>query len=261
MFTSLTWVRRDARRCGLAAAAALAASLLFPAAADAQVADLSDWAGNDNTSGNNNYVVTSPTSAGGAIQVRFPGAFLGDTSLNGVPDSTVSYDSPLSVSGTLTFNESGEVDPNFWLGFFNRDASGEPVVNEPQVVIAPADNGLADSFRWIIRASDGVTPQFQVVDANIPDGTYSFSLSTDGSGLITASIGSFSNSTSVTLPAGTTFDTLGFGQSGGSDAATFTLSVSDITYTGQTPVPEPAGLAVLAAGGLLLAARRRRRCR
>src|SRR5687768_13933721 len=139
MSSSSTWIRRNAR-VSLCAAAAVAAGLFVADGASAQLADVSDWVGNDNTAGNNNYGVTGQSSAGGTFQVRHPGAFIADTSLNGVPDGTVSFSSPLSISGTLTFDESGEVDPNFWLGFFNRDANGDPTGGEPQMVISPADN-------------------------------------------------------------------------------------------------------------------------
>jgi MYXO-CTERM domain-containing protein len=237
----------------------VAAGLFAADGASAQIADLSTWAGNDNTSPPNSYTVTSQTSAGGTFQTRFPGgAYLADTSLNGVQDSTLPFDAGVSVSGTLTFAEGAEIDPDFWIGFFNRGPDGEPSRAEPQLVISPADNGADGSFRWIIRTDNGDQAPLTnfLIGSPIANGTYPFTLSYSG-GTVSASVGGSSTSGTTTEVAGATFDSFGFAQPPANAAGSFSLSIENITYTGQTDVPEPAGLALLGVAGLFALRRRR----
>ncbi len=212
------------------------------------VADLSGFAGVGNTSSPNNYT-SGVTTAGGTFDTRRfaaageSAAYLADTVLNvsgGALTRTTA--GGFGANGTLTFDASANAtvtDPVFYFGFFDNEsltagAFGFSIANQ-----------TATSFRF--RASAG-TAQTSGSGTVVADGTYTFDLDVNNaqSGanlvrfrLINAALSTVAD-VSVAISAGLTLsaDSFGFLQplaaSGSND--TFSLSVSDINYTGETQV-------------------------
>jgi hypothetical protein len=245
-------------------------------ASRAGFASVSDWTGLNNTSGGNNYVATPPSSAGGTFQERAAAtSYLSDPSLVGsgvgLPNA-FDFTEDLSISGTLSFTNPNNVDPNIFFGFYN--SAGVTSVNTHRLGIAFADQAV-NQFRAQMQAGNGAAaPTTLTMDTNgataggtapLAAGTYAFSVTyTAATGAFAASVGPVSNST--TLPAGTfqvagaadMLDRFGFLQIASSTTLTpFTLNVTNFNYTGETQVPEPTGLVLFCIGGVLIAARRR----
>nr|MBA3484239.1 right-handed parallel beta-helix repeat-containing protein [Pirellulales bacterium] len=220
-------------------------------------ADLTDWAGGGNTSSANNYVVASPTSAGGTFATRVtPSAHLSDASLVGsVAGSTTAFDftENLSISGTLSFTNPSNVDPNIFFGFYN--SAGTSSTNTHRLGIAFADSS-AGFFRAQMQGVNGAAVTTLNLDTNgataggtqpLAAGTHAFSISyTAATGAFTAAVGPVSFST--TLAAGTfqvagnadKLDRFGFLQLNATNVeTTYTLNVQDINYTGETQLQAP----------------------
>ena len=82
-------------------------------------------------------------------------------------------------------------------------------------------------------------------NTNIPDGTYSFSLSYSGlNRVVTASVGSFSATYTYAFTGPNDLNRFGFLQpvASGSNTLTFDVSISNINYTGETQVGVPQTL-------------------
>ncbi|MBA3484222.1 MAG: PEP-CTERM sorting domain-containing protein [Pirellulales bacterium] len=201
------------------------------------VADLSEWVGVGNTAPANNYVVTSPTSAGGTFaERRLVAASLSDQTLTGGP---FDWFSPLSMSGTVQF--TGGFDPVTFFGWYNTANLNQRIgigVANP----VPAGGGI----RWQTQSGSvsGTTVNSQNVSDNtststFAPGTYTFNFAYDGLGHMTGDFGGTMFARNYALPNNTALnlDRFGFLQKSGSDdnVNTFTLNVSNITYTGETP--------------------------
>lgn len=210
------------------------------------VADLSDFAGVGNTSAPNNYT-EGVTTAGGTFDSRRFGsegvAYLADTILN-VPGAALTRTTAggFGASGTLTFDASASAavtDPVFYFGFFDNES---PTAGAFGFSIA---NQTATSFRF--RASAG-TAQTSGSGTIVADGTYTFELDVNnaqsGANLVRfrlfdAALTTVANVTvAISGTLGLSADSFGFLQPlAGSDSDdTFSLSVSDINYTGETQV-------------------------
>jgi PEP-CTERM motif-containing protein len=262
--------------------ATLVGVLLCGSVCQGDLANLSDWVGNNNTgggvAGNNNYTVLSPTSAGGTFQTRIspgttpPTFYLADTSLAGGP---YGYDTPLSMSGKITFTNPSNVDPLWHFGWF----SSTNVTNRLGFSANDASLG-ANHFRyqtaWSVLSPSGSGAKNMATDdsgvnsalSSIPAGTYNFTLTyTPGaSNNLSAQIdpgGSNWRAINMTVNRSTAgvFDRFGFLQLGqGSPVTTtFTTTVNDINYTGETQVPEPASMVMLLFAGVVFAAQLRRK--
>lgn len=218
------------------------------------VASLSDWSGAGNTSGANNYVVTSPTTAGGTFQERVtPSAHLSDGSLFGSSlGSTTAFDfaESLAASGTISFSNPSNVDPNIFFGFYN--SAGTTSVNTQRLGLAFADSA-AGFFRVQMQAVNGTSVTTFALDTNgtmaggtqqLAAGSYTFNINyTAPAGIFTVTVGPMSFSTTL---AATSFqvpgnadrlDSFGFLQLNTSNVATtYTLNIANISYTGETQV-------------------------
>lgn len=211
------------------------------------VADLSDFAGVGNTSAPNNYT-EGLTAAGGTFDSRRFGtgeaaAYLADTVLNvSGGELTRTTAGGFGANGTLTFDASSNAsiaDPVFYFGFFDNEgltagAFGFSIANE-----------TATSFRF--RSAAGTT-QSSGSGIVVGDGTYAFDLDVNNAQsagskvrfrLVNSALVTVVD-VSVNIPVGLTLsaDSFGFLQPlAASDSDnTFSMSVSDINYTGETQV-------------------------
>lgn len=240
----------------------LASAMLSGSICWGAVASLSDWTGNLNTSGNNNYTVISPTSAGGTFQSRVSPVptnpppenwYLRDATLTGGP---LGFDESLSMSGKITIANPNNADPSWFFGWYSSTDL------RYRLGIAAADSTLgANNLRLQANYGNGgvITSANLTTDgtntaanANTPNGTYDFTFAyTPGpSNNLTVHVaptGSDWRRENLTLNFATAdkFDRFGFLQFGNSaaDTTTFGVTVSDINYTGETQlVPEPTSL-------------------
>lgn len=258
---------------GLAVAASLA-----PSPIGAASARLSDWAGQGNTDGENDYTVISSTSVGGTFQSRmsppppsgtFPETwYLRDASLAGGP---LGFDDALSMSGTITLSSPNHANPNWFFGWYKSDdynyrlgfSAAQAVFDPPNAIrmsIARGNGGAAPTP--LALTSDGGGSS---LNATIPDGTYAFSFSyTPGaSNNLTVHISSPGtdwrrenqpmDSSGIPWSTPDVFDRFGFLQIGATatanDALTFDVIVSDLNYTGES-VPEPPASTLAAIGAI-----------
>lgn len=282
-------------------ALAVFAMQLLTSVSFAALASLGDWAGDNNAppdpgAENNNYVVTSQTSAGGQFQARRTKplsaspdnkAFLSDPTLknSSVGLSTAyGFNEDFSATGTLTFTNPNNLDPNFFFGFYA--GAGLASTNTQRLGLAFADSGV-NFFRaqGTARGSTTLTTTNTLTTtgaapspANGPTamlaaGTYPFSFSYVASTrLFSASVGP--NFRNVTLPVGyasadpDALTRFGFIQFGDQVVAAppnpqppFTFTISDINYSGNSLIPEPATGMLLGLGMMTTAfgVRRKRR--
>ena len=237
---------------------------------------VSDWTGLNNTSGGNNYVTSPPSSAGGTFQERAAAtSYLSDPTLVGSANGlsgAFDFTENLSISGTLSFTNPNNDDPNIFFGFY--DSTGVTSVNTSRLGLAFADQAVGQ-FRAQMQGGSGLAaPTTLTLDTNgstaggtapLAAGTYAFSVTyTAATGAFAATVGPVSNST--ILPPATfqvaanadKMDRFGFLQIASSNTLTpFTLNVTNFNYTGETQVPEPSSFVLLCIGGASLAARRR----
>ena len=238
---------------------AVSALLAFSSTTFAAFASLSDWIGIDNTAGANNYSVTSATSAGGTFaDRRLNAASLSDHTLVG---GIFDWSSPLSMSGTVNF--SNAFDPVMFFGWYNSSNLNQRIglgVANP----VPAGGGI----RW--QTQSGNTGATGVVSQNLganttvstfAPGTYSFTFAYDGAGHMTGTFDTLNFARNYAQPTNTdlNMDRFGFLQKSSvdDDLNTYTLNMSNINYTGESQVPEPSSLALLAAGFLFAGLLRR----
>ncbi len=229
---------------------ALVALQLLSGVSLAAFASLSDWVGVDNTASPNNYVVTSPTSAGGTFaERRLNAASLADQTLVGGP---FDWNTPLSMSGTVQF--SGVVDAVMFLGWYDSTNLNERI---GLGVANPVPAGAR--IRWQTQsgnvAGNGVVSQNLGATTTLSTfaaGTYAFTFDYNGAGNMTGTFGSLAWAKNYAAPTNQdlNMDRFGFLQKSTSDDnATYTLNISNINYTGQNQIPEPSALAL--AGCLL----------
>ena len=204
------------------------------------VADLSDWIGIDNMAGANNYALTSSTSAGGTFaDRRLNAASLSDHSVGGSP---YQWNSPLSMSGTVTF--SNAFDPVMFIGWYNSNNLIERIgigVANP----VPAGTGI----RWQTQsgnvAGTGVLSQnftASTTTSTFAPGTYSFTFEYDGSGHMTGMFDTLAFARNYALPNNALLNMDRFGilqkSNADDDVNTYTFSISNLNYTGDTQISE-----------------------
>ena len=227
-------------------------------------ADLTGWAGLNHQSAPNDFEVISSTSSGGTFDGRRFGAgeaaaYLADTALlttggAALPDLTRTTSGGFSATGTLTFDASANsniVDPVFYYGFFDNENLSAGAFG-----FSIADQ-TATSFRF--RATAGTTQGTTTV---LGDGTYTYNIDVNNaaSGANTVRVRLFSGATNVVnatvaIPGTLALaaDSFGFlqplaGSEGTPADQTFSMTVSNINYTGETqvagtPPAQPTGLA------------------
>lgn len=231
--------------------------------------DLRDWIGENNQVSPNDYAVLSPTSAGGTFDARRTppageaAAYLADASLD-VPGGVLGASTVggFGATGTFTFQASTDkktlVDPVFLFGFFDKDNLGAGAFG-----LAPADSSTT-AFRFRASAELAQTAGSGTI---VSQGTYTFDLDVNNadSGANTVRARFFDSSSftvldvRVAIPTGSTLqaDSFGFLQpltTVASDA-TFGLTISDVVYTGGTPLggasgpAAPTDLAAVASKG------------
>jgi len=229
--------------------------------AAAQFADLSNFAGQNNvTAEGNNYNVITQTSAGGTFTERSASpAYLADISLldNG---TTYTNASVLSATGTLTFdvnvqNTSTVVDPIFSFGYFNSGS------------ISTAGGAGKFGFSFADQSTSAFRVQLFGGGDPVTQGTYTFQIGVNdafaGAGNLRVQFlqGGTEVANEVAPAPAFTANAFGFVQPSGSSPRTedFSVTVSDLNYTGQTLVPEPGtlSLALVTAAGMLCSRRRR----
>ena len=167
------------------------------------------------------------------------------------------------MSGTLQF--TGTFDPVAFLGWYNSANLNERIglgVANP----IPAGGGI----RWQTQsgnvAGNGVVSQnvnSTTTNSTLVPGTYAFNFTYDGAGHMNGNIGSLvflQRNYAAPTNQNLNLNRFGFLQKSTADdnAHTFSWNISDINYTGETQVPEPAGLVLVSLGGVLFGACRRR---
>jgi PEP-CTERM motif-containing protein len=267
------------RFCRLAAMTSLVVIIqqLMGSAAFAAFASLNDWIGQNNTLPTNNYTVLTETSAGGTFQARETPAlvtsvatpenwYLRDETLAGGP---FGYNTPLSMSGKITVSNPNNADPSWFFGWYKssdiRFRLGFGVANQStnnlRMQAQRANGGTATSLNLTTDGSNTATL------ASTPNGTYDFSFvyTPGATNNLTVHIDPTGSdwrrvNQTVNLATANIFDRFGFLQIGAAaaDPTTFGVTFSDINYTGETQVPEPAALAFVALGMLFALVRRRK---
>lgn len=257
---------------------AVACLALGPSSGRAALADLSEWAGNRNAEATNDYGVISATSVGGIFQSRKTPApasgtfvenwYLRDGSLRGGP---LGFDDALAMSGTITVSNPNNADPSWFFGWYSStDYRSRLGISAAQAVqLSNPVNAIRMQVAW---GSGGGPTTRPITDngsnsgsrAVTPAGSYDFSfVYTPGtSNNLTVHIDRNGvnwrrENLPVNLSTPNVFDRFGFLQVGAApgpnpalDALTFQAIMSDLNYTGQSPLPEPAG-ALLSTSGLL----------
>ncbi|MBA3481746.1 MAG: hypothetical protein H0T51_08020 [Pirellulales bacterium] len=226
---------------------AVLAMQLLTSVSFAAFASLNDWVGSGNTAAGNNYTVITSTSAGGTFVDRSPAGFLSDASVGGSP---FNFTSALSMSGTVTFTVPSppSVDPVWFLGWYNSSNIFDRIgLGAANPVPFPAA-----ALRWQTIAPNPtntgtVFKNLNTTNANstFSNGTYPFNLTYNGAGNISGTFGAVNFSHTFTTPANQSLamDRFGFLQPASSGGqGSFSLTISDINYTGESQVPEPSAL-------------------
>lgn len=210
---------------------------------------------------------TRPSNMGG-LNINL--AELSDRTLQGSlvdePDR-YGFTEDISASGTVSFSNPNGADPSFFFGFYNSEPGtgtgiqrlglsvGDVTAGNFFRVQAAAGAGIAGSTSANTLTTTGAAPITAQDPINYaPAGTYDFEFSYIGATrMFEASITDGTNTffrTPITLPAtfnvSDTLDSFGFLQFGETVDApppepafslTYTFSVSNIDYTGDTDVP------------------------
>ena len=234
------------------------------------------------------------TSAGGQFQARrtrpaaaspINTAYLSDPTLGGsvvgLP-TAFGFNEDFSAMGTITFANPNNLDPNIFFGFYA--GTGTTLANTQRLGLSFADSGVnffraqsnARGSTTLSAVNTLTTTGAAPAPANGPTammagGTYPFSFSyTASTRLFAASVGP--NFRNITLAPGFAsadpdqLNRFGFLQTGDQIVASppnpqppFSLSVSELMYSGGTVIPEPASLALLFFGLVFSASWRIRR--
>jgi hypothetical protein len=214
----------------------LEARVLFAAA------DLSDWTGSNNTVSPNNYATSGlpAVTAGGTFQARrgSTAASLADPTIG----SALGYNTSFSMSGSITFNSptGSQIDPIWFLGFYNSTTNTHRV----GLSAANANATTGDKLRFQTQSTNAAGTGTAQVDLasggneDIPDGTYSFNFTYSGTThQMTATIGSFTATATYAYTGAADLNRFGFLQPANTaNTATFTASITNINYTGETQV-------------------------
>lgn len=264
-------------RIRTAAVGLIVAASLAPSCVVAATAQLSDWTGQGNFDGENDYKFIPPDSVGGTFQSRmsppppsgtFPETwYFRDASLAGGP---LGFDDALAMSGTITLSSPNHADPSWFFGWYKSDdyryrlgfSAAQAVFNPPNAIrmnIARGNGGAAATP--LALTSDGGSSS---LNATIPNGTYDFSFSYTPGASNNLSVHITSANTdwrrenqTVNWSTPNVFDRFGFLQIGAmataNDALTFDVIVSDLNYTGESLIPEPSAstLAAICAVGAI----------
>jgi hypothetical protein len=170
------------------------------------------------------------------------------------------------MSGTLSF--TGTVDPVAFLGWYNSANLNQRIgigVANP----IPVGGGIRWQTQSGNTAATGVTSQnvnSTTTNSTLAPGTYPFTFTYDGAGHMNGNIGSLvflQRNYAVPTNQNLNLNRFGFLQKSTADdnVNTFTWNISEINYTGETQVPEPACLTLLGLAATLSALRiRARRC-
>jgi hypothetical protein len=268
----------------------------------AATATVADWTGDNNAppdpgAENNDYgIIITPnlsrTEAGGQFQARrtrptsgspINSAYLSDPSLSGSSiglPTAFGFNEDFSASGTLSFTNPNNVDPNIVFGFYA--STGTTLGNTQRLGLSFADSGV-NLFRAQSNArgstslanvntltTNGAAPSpANGPTAQMPAGTYDFNFSyVAATRQFNASLtdGGTTWFRNIALPVGYAsadpdrLDRFGFFQSGDQVVASppnpqprYSLIVSNLSYSGATFVPEPASIALLCLGLVFLA--------
>jgi hypothetical protein len=212
------------------------------------VADLSDWVAIDTMAGLNNYGLTSATSAGGTFADRRQNeASLSDHTLNDTGsiiegDGAFDWGDTLSMSGTVTF--SNAFDPVMFFGWYNSSNLNERIgmgVANP----VPEGTGIRMQTQSGNVAGTGVVSQNvtgSTTTSTFAPGTYSFTFNYDGQGHMTGTFHETNFARNYALPTNALLNMDRFGilqkSTMNDDVNSYTFSISDLTYTGQTDFVE-----------------------
>jgi hypothetical protein len=247
-------IYQQARRSAVGVHVAIAVVSSITAASFGANADLSGWVGTNNTAAPNNYSVISTTSAGGAFNDRPPAdAFLSDDSLTVDP---IDWSTEVHMSGTMTFSSTIAVDPTLFFGWYNSATPkyrigfgfADAIGSDPTKLRIMTQSTAASAGGTGIT-SQGIFGSGSTATINaastLPSGTYAFTFDYDSDGHMTGTFGVDANNVPQTWARNFAFpafygndlnmDRFGFYQNtaAGSTGA-FNVTVSNITYTGQT---------------------------
>lgn len=284
--------------------AATAVAIQLPATTANAADTMADWVG-QNTQGStwapdNNYGVISPTSVGGQFQskINFSGAVPGDISSVNEPfiyladqalaGPALSFASELHMSGTITFNNSEETEPNLCFCWYNKDNTAKRIglgISNLSVAQGGAEAGYlrvdfgyaALPSNFFSFVSDDGTGDQTNFNSLIPNGSYPFTFDYvpqaggGPGGMMSATIGVGGEYFRMVAPLPAepwdaepaALDRFGLVQrSTGSTTqlGKYNLVFSNVTYTGGTPVPEPTTFAHCVAWALVGYCGLRRRC-
>ncbi len=284
---------------GLSFAISVAAFALQWCSTAARAVDtMADWVG-QNTQGStwapdNNYGVISATSVGGQIQskVNFSAAvpgeiastndpfiFLSDQALEG---PMLSFNSEMHMTGTITFNNTEETQPNLCFCWYNGANTakriGLGISNltvaqggaEPGYLRVDFGYGALPSNFFSFVSDDGTGDQTNL-NSLIPNGSYPFTFDYvpqaggGPGGTMSATVGAGGEYFRLIAPLPTqpwdaepaALDRFGIVQRSTGNTTQlgkYNIVLSNVTYTGGTAVPEPAAWVLfgLAAGALAL---------
>ena len=216
-------------------------------------ADVSGWVGLNNTAVNNNYVVIDDTSVGGNLMARVTsGAYLAEINLEGGP-ITGSYQAYGSLAFDARISGAPVVDPVVMVGFFNTATFPTPNPG----ISGRGGFGFADQSETAFRVQLFGGPQFQA-----SEGSYEFRMEYDTpwstAGNLRLDFFASGADVFTDIPLGsisqereaTTLDAFGIYQtsSGNQPDNIWSLTLSNLTYTGMTPLSTNSALKIGGAG-------------
>jgi hypothetical protein len=198
-------------------------------------ADLSDWVGLNNTASPNNYTVSGSTVGGTFAERRLNESSLSDITLQGGP---FNWNATLDMSGTVSY-PAAPVDPVLFFGWYHSTNLNE------RIGIGLADPiPVGSGIRWQTQsgnvAGTGVVSQnfgSNTTNSTYATGTYPFTFHYDGSGHMTGTFNGVNFARNYALPNNAVLAMDKFGllqKSTSNNDATFQITFSNISYTGQT---------------------------